>query len=104
MDDQCHQKRAEHVGQSGEKKASGKMLQGVAKIELEPAFEQHENDGQRSQQIGGFRQRARLHQAQHRTQQNSQHHQHQDVGDPGQAKDAVGQKGHHQQAADQSQN
>ena len=80
------------------------MLQGVAKIELQPAFEQHKNDGQRSQQVGGLGQRARLHQAQHGSEQHAQHHQHQHIRDASQPKDAVGQKGHHQQTADQSQN
>ena len=45
-----------------------------------------------------------LHQAQHRSEQDAQHHQHQYVGDASQSEDAVGEKGHHQQTADQSQN
>ena len=103
-DDDRDQRRAENVSQCGQQKTSRKVFQGVAKVEFQPAFEQHKNDGQGSQQVRRLRQRGGLHQAQHGAEQHAQHHQHEHIRDAGQSKDAVGQKGHHQQTADQSQN
>ena len=103
--DHGDQNRAEYVSQRCQQETSRKMPQGVAKVELQSAFEQHQNDGESSQQVRGLGKRGgRLHQAQHRPEQNPQHHQHKHIGDPRESEDPVGQKGHDQQTADQSQN
>ncbi len=103
--DHGDQNRAEYVSQRRQQKTSRKMPQGVAKVELQSAFEQHQNDGESSQQVRGLGEcGGRLHQAEHRPEQNSQHHQDKHVGDSRESEDPVGQEGHDQQPADQSQN
>ncbi len=103
VDNQPNQRNAEAVSQHRQQHAAGKMPQGAAQVQVEPALKKHKDDGQCAQHIRSRGKMRRIHKTQHWTQHQSQRHQHQHVGHASHPEDAVGQKSQHQQRADQAE-
>ncbi len=80
------------------------MADGVAEIQLQPAFKQHQNNGQSPKQVGGPGELRRVHQSEHRTKQNAECHQDDDIRNARQLKHTVGDECQNEQAADQTEN
>jgi len=100
---QRDQRRAEQISQRRKKQAAGKVPNRVAQIQFQPAFEQHENNRERSQQAGGLTQSFGVQQMQSGAEQDAEQHQQHDVGNAGNSEEAVGQKREHEQCSQQSQ-